>query len=100
MQSRVIEFSNDFHNTSSSARAKPIRFNSGRECWRIRERVMRRVERDLCGVENCSCGGLRGRQEDPLAAEMWEAYQICKVARLIGYPRRRLGEYRRTMVLS
>lgn len=80
MKTKTIVFRNDFHKTTTVARAKQVQWTnamgpSDRETWAVSSRVMERVERDLCGVESCTRGGLRGGQSDPLAREMWEAYR-------------------------
>lgn len=52
------EFSNDFHGTSISVRAKitphQILLSPGQ---------IRKIEAELCGMSDCECGGMRGRQE-------------------------------------
>lgn len=77
---KEIRFDNDYHGTRSFARARRVGLNSGRECRAITARVMRRVHRDLCGVDGCTCGGLRGEQGGTLdnivlARDAWDAYQ-------------------------
>lgn len=80
MKTREIRFRNNFHNTEAVARAKRAEWlnamgPSGRESWAVSTRVMKRVARELCGVEGCTCGTLCGSQSDKWADEMWEAYQ-------------------------
>jgi hypothetical protein len=49
---RTVELANDFHGTSAT-----VRVNSD---GLISDRVCRRVHRDLCGIDGCTCGGVRG----------------------------------------
>ena len=53
-----VEFSNDFHDTYITVRARitphQILLSPGQ---------MRKIEKELCGISDCQCGGLRGQQE-------------------------------------
>lgn len=81
METKTIRFENDFHNTSTTVRAKRIGLSSGRESWAINVRVMDRVAWELCGIGDCTCDGLRGPQEDPYAEEAWNAYHAWQSTR-------------------
>lgn len=74
-QTREIRFDNDLHGTRTFARAKWQQANLALEQWEISAKVMMRVARDLCGLDDCTCGVLRGEQADGYATEAWEAYQ-------------------------
>ncbi len=45
---------NDFHNTEAT-----VKVNNGR----IKADAMKRAEKKLCGMKECSCGGMRGPQD-------------------------------------
>ena len=54
----MYELTNDFHNTSATVRVGKNGFMS--------PRTVKRVERELCGIDGCTCGryglGVRGPQ--------------------------------------
>ena len=54
----IVELRNDFHNTYVSVRVPE------RPCI-LSVHQQRRVERALCGMDDCSCGTVRGDQHWP-----------------------------------
>jgi hypothetical protein len=53
-----ITFRNDFHNTEASCRVHGDKLTSGQT---------RRLRKQLCGRAGCTCGGIRGPQD-----QSWE----------------------------
>ncbi|MBT9153049.1 MAG: hypothetical protein DDT35_01276 [Firmicutes bacterium] len=57
---KTIQFQNSFHNTTVSVRVQDENFRPGeQEESRVylSKRQQRRVERELCGMKDCMCGG-------------------------------------------
>lgn len=100
MKTREVRFENAYHNTEAKARARRLSLNDDGypTRWVICARTMKRVEHELCGMAECTCGGLRGEQSDPLALDFWEAYQSCQYARPVGSDHLRLGHSGRATV--
>ena len=53
---KTITLKNDFHNTEVNIRV------SGKSPWTLSVSQTKRVDRTLCGMADCSCGGIRGPQ--------------------------------------
>lgn len=53
-----ITFRNDFHNTQATFRVHGQRLTAAQT---------RRARNELCGIDGCSCGGIRGPQD-----QAWE----------------------------
>jgi hypothetical protein len=56
-----ITIKNDFHNTEVRARIDNIEWHNGYAI--LSPRQTKRVDRVLCGIPNCRCGGPRGKQD-------------------------------------
>lgn len=58
----LVTLVNDFHGTSVNVRAEVM--CHGVHCEiALTDSQWSRVNRKLCGMSDCACGGLRGRQE-------------------------------------
>ncbi len=60
MLTRTLRLQNDFHGTEVTVRVRargPVRLSEGQ--WR-------RVRDTLCGSADCTCGVVRGPQDEPL----------------------------------
>lgn len=53
-----ITLTNNFHNTETLVHST-----------KLSPATMRRVYRALCGISDCKCGGIRGRQKQVLEVE-------------------------------
>lgn len=58
----IVELTNNFHNTSARVRTQVF------DRWDhvvilLTDRQSHRVWKKLCGMNNCTCGGVRGKQE-------------------------------------
>jgi hypothetical protein len=53
MKTETITLTNDFHGTSVTLRVNGDRLSAGQ---------MRRMRRELCGMSDCCCGTIRGKQ--------------------------------------
>ena len=64
----TIEIKNNFHNTTARLRVSDLRIapelRDGNEYFcTITESQLRRAVRKLCGMKDCTCGGVRGPQK-------------------------------------
>ena len=60
-----VKLTNDFHNTSATARAEVLDFGMHQEVT-LSKNQMDRTAKKLCGSKDCKCGGpagIRGHQE-------------------------------------
>ena len=53
----LITLKNDFHRTEVRVRVQ------GGSPWKLTLRQSQRVDRELCGMTECRCGGVRGHQD-------------------------------------
>lgn len=60
MKTKAFTFTNDFHNTECTVRAK---LNERGE-WTLSEGQVKKVYRTLCGIPGCTCGDEMGRRGD------------------------------------
>ena len=68
----TIEYRNSFHNTSVRVRvddAAVCEDGNGLQA-RLSKSQQRRVERELCGMSDCCCGG-HGNYRPPLTDDGW-----------------------------
>ena len=76
METKTIELRNDFHGTTARVRATAVGLNNPPyTAWAVSAGAMRRADRRLCGMEDCTCGTLRGPRDD-LALDAWAAYDM------------------------
>ena len=74
---------NDFHNTSVVVVGELVDYATHWETT-LSDSQMKRVKRVLCGMRDCTCGGIRGRQEylgKKLIVTLWTTEQTstCSV---------------------
>jgi len=71
-----------FHNVPMRRwRVLPGEMDSGGVSWAPYRRRLREVEKHLCGVEGCTCGGrdaiIETEQGNPIILSDWNLYYDC-----------------------
>lgn len=59
---RTYTIRNDFHNSEVRIRCEGVSHIHGECTIRPNRRQLQRIRRELCGIADCTCGGMRGRQ--------------------------------------
>jgi hypothetical protein len=57
-----LNLSNEYHNTTASCIPQPITDGRYKGYYRISRKVARRLHNQLCGCNDCVCGGTFGQR--------------------------------------
>jgi hypothetical protein len=81
---KTIELTNDFHNTS--AKLRPVLITEGRYAGyhRVSRATRNRLHNELCGSEECICGGTFGERGGAYLRIINEDYDRSYIVDLSG----------------
>lgn len=71
----MITLTNNFHDTEITLRLPELDFGQSQE---ISEHTYKRIHRELCGSDTCTCGGARGDQTYSVEERAPGRYFVCR----------------------